>query len=187
MKPRTHFLTILLCLAPLGAAGQHPMTNTDDPAIAEFNRQVGGYVELRRTIEGTVPAIKVSANPAEIGAAVETLGESIRKARSDAREGDIFVPAAAGIFRRIIREQYQTRFRELLQMTHEDTPPLTRPVVNGPWSGAAYTFMPPDLLSRFPRLPVGLQYRFVNRDLVLWDSHANVILDILRNAIPEQT
>ena len=32
-------------------------------------------------------------------------------------------------------------------------------------------------------LPQELQYRFVGRDLVLVDTHADLVLDILRNAV----
>ena len=44
--------------------------------------------------------------------------------------------------------------------------------------------MPPDLLAVFPRLPSELDYRFVHRDLVLWDVRADLIVDVLRDAIP---
>jgi hypothetical protein len=44
--------------------------------------------------------------------------------------------------------------------------------------------MPPDLLARLPRLPRGLEYRFVNHDLVLRDIDANLIIDVVPEAIP---
>jgi hypothetical protein len=47
--------------------------------------------------------------------------------------------------------------------------------------------MPPDLLAVFPRLPSELDYRFVHRDLVLWDVRADLIVDVLRDAIPLQS
>jgi hypothetical protein len=43
--------------------------------------------------------------------------------------------------------------------------------------------MPPSLLLNLPKLPEGLEYRFVGRNLILYDSKANLIVDILRNAI----
>jgi hypothetical protein len=42
--------------------------------------------------------------------------------------------------------------------------------------------MPPELLQLFPSLPAHLEYRFIDRDLILWDSHANLIIDVIPNA-----
>lgn len=47
--------------------------------------------------------------------------------------------------------------------------------------------MPPKLLLALPLLPEELEYLFVNRDLVLWDWHADLIIDVLPNAIPRDT
>jgi hypothetical protein len=63
----------------------------------------------------------------------------------------------------------------------DDEAPL--PVVNGrfPWRrGAA---MWPCVLEALPRLPHELQYRLVGRDLVLVDTHADLIVDILRDVV----
>jgi hypothetical protein len=32
-------------------------------------------------------------------------------------------------------------------------------------------------------LPSGLEYRFIDRDLILWDSHANLIIDFIPEAL----
>jgi hypothetical protein len=42
----------------------------------------------------------------------------------------------------------------------------------------------PTLLRVLPELPAELEYRFSDRDLVLIDGHANVVVDILENALP---
>ena len=44
--------------------------------------------------------------------------------------------------------------------------------------------MSPHLLAVLPPLPTELQYRFVNRDLVLWDVRANLIVDYMKGALP---
>jgi hypothetical protein len=43
--------------------------------------------------------------------------------------------------------------------------------------------MPPELLPLLPRLPAGLEYGFMDRDLILWDPHANLIMDFIPNAL----
>jgi hypothetical protein len=44
--------------------------------------------------------------------------------------------------------------------------------------------VPPLLLLRLPKLPEGLEYRFMGRDLILHDTTANIIVDFLRAAAP---
>ena len=42
----------------------------------------------------------------------------------------------------------------------------------------------PALRAVLPALPDELRYRFVDRDLVLLDVHADLVVDILRDALP---
>jgi hypothetical protein len=44
--------------------------------------------------------------------------------------------------------------------------------------------IPPSVLCSLPALPEELQFRFWDRSLLLWDYHANLIVDILPNALP---
>jgi hypothetical protein len=44
--------------------------------------------------------------------------------------------------------------------------------------------MPQDLLAAFPPLPPELEYRFAHHDLVLWDMHVDLVVDVLRDAVP---
>jgi hypothetical protein len=44
--------------------------------------------------------------------------------------------------------------------------------------------MPGCLLEVLPALPQGLQYRLVGRDLILLDLDANLVVDILPEALP---
>jgi hypothetical protein len=44
--------------------------------------------------------------------------------------------------------------------------------------------VPPLILVNLPRLPDGLEYRFMGRDLILRDRDANIIVDFLPGAVP---
>jgi hypothetical protein len=46
------------------------------------------------------------------------------------------------------------------------------------------TTTPPTLMLMLPELPPGLAYRFVGRDLVLKDIKAELVVDLIPNAIP---
>ena len=54
-----------------------------------------------------------------------------------------------------------------------------------PWGMSR--ILPTCIEDALPVLPVELQYRIVGADLVLVDLHANLIVDILRDALPEFT
>lgn len=44
--------------------------------------------------------------------------------------------------------------------------------------------VPAAILESLPRLPDGIEYRFVGRHLILRDARANVIIDFIPNVIP---
>ena len=51
--------------------------------------------------------------------------------------------------------------------------------------GAPRSTVPPSVLVTLPPLPACLHYRFVDRDLVLVDSVAQLIVDVLPAAAPD--
>jgi hypothetical protein len=44
--------------------------------------------------------------------------------------------------------------------------------------------MPFVLLAALPALPTGIYYRLIDHDLLLWDVDANLIVDVLPDALP---
>jgi hypothetical protein len=50
-----------------------------------------------------------------------------------------------------------------------------------------FDYVPPSLLRALPTLPQELQYRIIGRSLVLWDHHANLIVDFLPGAFAPST
>ena len=56
--------------------------------------------------------------------------------------------------------------------------------VNQPYpDGVPYTTVPPTLLLRLPKLPDEVAYRIVDRDLVLLDVKANLVVDLIPEVI----
>jgi hypothetical protein len=55
-------------------------------------------------------------------------------------------------------------------------------VVNEPVPGWAMDDVPVALLARLPSLPEAVEYRVVGGSLVLWDSHAEILVDALLGA-----
>ncbi len=98
----------------------------------------------------------------------------------------MFSPSIAALFRRWIVDSLHGMTAEefLVMITEDDAPPTVPPCVNDSYpNGGALTTMPPQLLQMLPRLPLGLEYRFIGRDLILWDPHANLIIDFIPHAL----
>jgi hypothetical protein len=180
--------TSLQVLFATGAAAMivsaQPAPAGDAAAVEELTRRVTAYAEMHRQLEGPVPTVKVSSDPGEIRRAMDALGAKIRKARASAKRGDIFSAEIAALVKRRIASGCGGDFESVHETAHEEMAPLPRAVVNGRWPGPQMTVMPVNVLCQLPQLPEELEYRFVNRDLVLWDVHADVIVDVLRGALP---
>ena len=163
-----------------------PPDSTERGTVEEFHRRLRQYDDLHRRLDASLPALVVSSNPASLLATVEAHKTALRSARRGARQGDILFPGIAELFRSWIRDCLKGMTPEefVAMITEEDAPPMDLPAVNASYpDGGALTTMPPQLLHRLPGLPVGLEYRFLDRELILWDPHANLIIDFIPHAL----
>jgi hypothetical protein len=176
-----HALAILTLL-PL--AGTVPRVNRsiDMHMPAAFTHRIVEYVELhRRTAAGFGDSI-LCADPEEVSRQAAVLAAAIRQARPLANEGDIFSPEVAAAFRARIAYAVRTApieptpawaDEDELQLDVHDVLPWG--VGNQWW---------PAIVRALPDLPAELEYRFIGRHLVLLDVPANLIVDVLRDALP---
>ena len=178
-----------LCLGPGWPAEARQF---DPDGIVAFQRQADVYAFLHRRLERQLPAVEVNADPDTFRRAVESMAGAIRAARPDARQGDLFNPAA----QRTIRERIAVALRARgltpgdirLAERHDGVAPASVLLrINGTFPWAASTAMFPTILDALPALPSELQYRLVGRDLVLVDVHASLIVDILPRALADET
>jgi hypothetical protein len=197
------FATILFHLPLLMAPLAQPPTSTtgcqlavimplteEDRALTEFDARVARYVELHRRLERSLPPEQMFDDWDEMSVARDELADAIRDARPNARPGDVFSPGFREVVTRLVDETLAGADYDLatvLEGINDEVSPHARPLkVNGRYRweeiGAA---MWPALLRVLPALPRELEYRFVNRDLVLIDIHADLVVDILNEALPE--
>lgn len=154
-------------------------------ALREFGERTRAYLALRDKLASEVAPASSEATPEQIARHQEQLAAAIRQARKDARQGDIFTPPVVPQFRTIIRRDLQSRdIRDALAVMQEV--PLTLTLhVNAPWPAEAQRpSMPARLLANLYPLPEGLEYRFIDRHLVLLDSEANVMVDYILDVVP---
>jgi hypothetical protein len=169
--------------------------------LEEFDDAVDDYAKLHRKAAKalTVPAPGPQATPEQIVAHQRALGQAIRTLRPAARLGDLFAPDTHPIFKRIIAAELAGRAgAPALRAVREGNPPVeidgddrmpVKLAVNATYPEAApVSTVPPSVLLTLPPLPEEvLEYRFVDRSLVLRDVGANLIVDYITAAAPPLT
>ena len=186
-------------------------------AMQAFEERVSQYVLQHRLLETTVPPLQPTRDVRQIDMAVQALALRIRLARAGARPGDLITPEVGLVFRRriaaclapvewaaVLAENAEEAEEASLSEAPEGTAaerrrraPEDEGVAGGPspvlrvnmtWpEPVLFGFVPPQLLAALPRLPEELQYRIVGNALVLWDHHANLIVDFLPEAFAALT
>jgi hypothetical protein len=177
-------LLIVACLpsSTMVARGQTPAANPTAVALSDFTKRVNKYVELHNGLASKVGELDETKSPAEIAARETNLGEAIRMARMDAKQGDLFTPELAAIIKKLIQQERKSRsprVREQRKDAQEEVPSF-KPQVNQvyPTTYPLATF-PPTLLKVLPPLPKEVEYRLVAGHLILRDTEANIIVDFI--------
>jgi len=192
--PRTrlfHPLTLLGLIA-LGAASckkesAQPPVDPTKQVFEDFAARVDNYMKVRKTLADSIGELDPTKSQAEITTRATGLANAIIAARSQAKAGDIFTPEVATVLATLIKQEYSRR-TEPVQETREDQQdelPDFVPTVNQvyPTTYPLATF-PATLLPLLPPLPEQLEYRVVQHYLVIRDVEANVIIDVMPNAVP---
>jgi len=170
------------------SAQEHASAATADRerALKEFAQRVNTYVELKKKMHTDLPKPKPGdrATTGKAETTEDTLAARIQIARKDAKRGDLFGDAATYI-KQIIQHDTETRGVRDAYAAMEEVPAQSPPAVNAVYPPkAALATVPPLILVNLPRLPDGLEYRFMGRDLILRDRDANLIVDFVSGAVP---
>ncbi len=161
------FLLPVLALTAVTAHAQptgyeeHSYASTHVQAVAEFTASVHRYLEVHRLLENPMSRLLMGADLEQTARAREAHRKAIAEARVATPRGDIFTPRVAADFRHALRiAAYLARV---------DRAEVTQTA-----------------LERLPGLPSELEYRFVDRDLVLLDTKTYLVVDILEHALPPE-
>jgi hypothetical protein len=167
----------------LNAATQDRASRQDDLQL--FAERVAAYAELHQRIDSVFPPWAPTSDMHLIEIRRAYLARKITAARQDARQGDVFGPPAA--LRAVIADALRdVDVALLLADLYEECemPAGYRPLVNTPYPFWATHEVPLVLLASLPMLPAGIQYRLIDQDLLLWDVNADLIIDVLPDALP---
>jgi hypothetical protein len=159
----------------------------EQDAEGQFLQSVESYMALRRQLEHQLPPNAVSPDVDAIKSASHARFAAMRRARADARPGDIFNAGVAELYRVRIRHGFTVRGEgassALIKQMNEGGKRVRPAVVNGRFSWKTAAATPPHVLAVLPDLPPELQYRFVGSDLVLVDLDASFIVDVLPDVL----
>lgn len=153
------------CAAAASARSQEAFG--DAAAITQFQRSVDAYAFQHRQVQR------------RLGEAVDqsAMAASMRAVRPAAADGDFFTPIVAAVFRNRIAIALRT---QSCQIAMPDRPSSEVPRVGTLAIGTAA--LPSCLLAVLPRLPEELEYRGASVAIILVDTHANLVVDVLHGA-----
>jgi hypothetical protein len=161
--------------------------NPDAATLQDFQRRIEAYIKLRNRADNGAPPLKETSDPAKIKAAQMELAKRIREHRANARRGDILTPQVERLFRRLLYPELKGPDAAETKETIKDDAPKPGAVpfkVNATYpENQPLPTVPPDLLARLPKLPEELEYRIIDKHLILRDIDANLIVDYMPNVI----
>jgi hypothetical protein len=175
-------VAVILTAGALCAQIGNPPVNAGSAITQDFEKRVAGYLQLRRSIESSLPKLKSTASQEKISHHETELRRAVREARKDVRPGDIFTPKIAAEIRRLIAIAVQAEDgNHIAQSLRHAEPVQLHLEINERYpESVPLQSTPPSLLENLPPLPPEIEYRITGADLVLLDAKANLIVDIIR-------
>jgi hypothetical protein len=166
---------------------QKKSVNQNSLVIQDFEKKLDDYAKLRKQAQSGLPDPKNNSSAENIKQYQESLAQNIRSQRAQAKAGDIFTPPISQLFKELIATPMRDDTRGRIQASLRNAEPvrgLSLEVNQEYPQTSAMQSTPPTLLANLPKLPPELEYRIVGRELVLLDTKANLIIDLLPDALP---
>jgi hypothetical protein len=166
-------------------AGFQAPTTADAAAVDAFTKRVAAYTALQKKITADLPSVPGKPTPKQIDDYQRALGRAIIQARKGAKKGDVFGPDMTAVIRRVLAPVFKGPEGAKVRAAIIDEPHPVVPAVNVRYPDEVpLSTMPPDVLKILPKLEEGLEFRFVDRHLILLDVKSHLIVDVIDNAMP---
>jgi hypothetical protein len=180
-------LPMIVSLGCGSSEARQDKVHPDAATLQDFQRRVDAYIKLRNRADNGAPPLKESSDPAKIKEAQTELTKRVRASRASARRGEIFTPDVEKLFRRLLYPEVKgPDGADTKKAIKDDAPPAGAVPfkVNASYpEKQPLPTVPPDLLGRLPKLPEELEFRIVDKHLILRDVDANLIVDYMLNVI----
>ena len=152
--------------------------------LTDFTVRVDAYSELRRGLEDRLPGVTVTDDVvSQIRRERRSLARAIRGARVGAIQGEFFTPATRAQLHLVLERVVDATMCASIMEDNPGAGGFPRAIDGTYPDGKKFSTMPGLLLARLPGLPGDIQFRFVGRDLILYDVRANTIIDRMPDAI----
>jgi len=187
MRPALLVVSLLAAFGPpVDMLAGDQSVNAGSAVIQDFEKRVSAYLQLRRNAESSLHALKATDSPEKIADHQNELAHAVRNARKSAREGDIFTSPAGVEIRRLLRFAMRPADAPHVRQSLQHAEPVRLHLHVGDTYPAHVPLQstPPTILENLPKLPPEIEYRITGRDLVLLDTKANLVLDIIENVFP---
>lgn len=170
---------------PVADVAKSTGVNPDAAVLQDFKARVDAYMKLRKEAVKDAPALKETSDPAKIKAAQDGMSTQIRAANANAKHGDVFTPEITAKFRQLLSPELKgDDGRDAKAIIKDDAPTNIPFKVNAKYpEGASVPTVPANLLVNLPTLPEPLQFRIIDKHLILVDEDADVIVDYALNVI----
>ena len=165
---------------------QPPRVNADAAALADFTERVNAYAELHKKVDSALKEPSRDGRPEDFIEHERAFARLMQKERPYANPGDIFTKPMRNIVRRLLAGVFRGPDGRLIKKSILDEYTANVPLrVNTQYpEDAPFSTVPPQILQGLPKLPEGLEYRFIGSRLILLDAHARLIVDIVQRVIP---
>jgi hypothetical protein len=177
---------VVLSQPPRNAAVQ-TLSAPEKDLLNEFTKQAKEYLDKERALPAD--KLKPTSDAARLNSERVALREAVQQSRPNAKQGDLFTPPVARLFRKLLVQTLAGSDGAKIKASLNHAEPLApanlkvnEAYPNG--DGQPVQSMPPTLLQNLPILPKGLEYRLVGKTLALRDTDANLVVDFLPNALP---
>lgn len=191
---RSAVIAVAITLAQPGAGTAQTSAPTNDVIpvfrvaiwanpLTDFTVRVDAYAELRRGLQERLPEVTGTNDVREIRRERRSLAHAIRGARVGAIRGEFFTPATSAQLHLVLERVLDTRMCASIMEDNPGAGGFPRAIDGTYPDGKTFSTMPGLLLARLPGLPDDIQFRFVGRDLILYDVRANTIIDRMPDAI----
>lgn len=183
-------LTLLMLSIVLSCSIGSAVASQDrrQQALDDFQKRMFDYLAIRAEATRHLPLLRGRESIIEIYRTRAMHVQAARDAREDAQMGDVFGPPAAPIIRATIATtlgQHGITVDHLLTAQRVYAPRGGhRPLVNDDFPWIRDAAIPDALIAALPPSPRPLQYRFLDRDLILVDTDLGLVVDILPDALP---
>lgn len=172
--------------AAAGYEPQPPRVNADAATLADFTKRVNAYAELHKKVDNDLKEPSRDSRPEDFIEHERAFARLMQKERPYAKAGDIFTKPMRNIVRRLLAGVFRGPEGRQIKKSILDEYTANIPLrVNTQYpEGAPFSTVPPQILQGLPKLPEGLEYRFIGPRLILLDAHARMIVDIVERVFP---